>query len=139
MLTKLVRIAFGVQLFPRWRFRPKRRFRARVDPRAFWRFWAFWVVFEGWSALEPSLFPLLLRESRNSLELAPNFLRDLLDFEFGVQLFPFQYGVFWTQRCFRARVDPLAFWRLWKDFKDFEGVGAQEFPSPSTIEPTKKL
>ena len=50
---------FGGQLFGNWRFRPKRRFQARVDPLAFWRFWAFLENFEGATGLEPPLFPLL--------------------------------------------------------------------------------
>ena len=50
---------FGVQLFGNWRFRAKRRFRARVDPLAFSRFWAFLENFEGAGGLEPPLSPLL--------------------------------------------------------------------------------
>ena len=51
---------FGGQLFGNWRFRAKRRFRARVDPLAFSRFWAFLENFEGGGELEPPLFPPLL-------------------------------------------------------------------------------
>ena len=50
---------FGGQLFGNWRFWAKRRFRARVDPLAFSRFWAFLENFEGGGELEPPLFPLL--------------------------------------------------------------------------------
>ena len=50
---------FGGQLFGNWRFRAKRRFRARVDPLAFSRFWAFLENFEGGGELEPPVSPLL--------------------------------------------------------------------------------
>ena len=54
---------FGGQLFGNWRFRAKRRFRARVDPLAFSRFWAFLENFEGGSGSEPPVFPLLTSTS----------------------------------------------------------------------------
>ena len=57
---------FGGQLFGNWRFWAKRRFRARVDPLAFSRFWAFLENFEGGGELEPPLFPLLRSNSWNS-------------------------------------------------------------------------
>ena len=51
-------LGFGGQLFGNWRFWAKRRFRARVDPWAFLRFWAFLENFEGASGLEPLVFPV---------------------------------------------------------------------------------
>eukprot|EP01050_Picozoa_sp_SAG11_P002310 SAG11_NODE_114_length_16040_cov_10.050875_22_plen_63_part_00 len=49
----------GARRFGNSRFLAERRFRARVDPLAFSRFWAFSENFEGGGELEPSLFPLL--------------------------------------------------------------------------------
>ena len=40
-----------------------------MDPWAFLRFWAFLVNFEGWAALEPSLFPLLAQHLEQVLIL----------------------------------------------------------------------